>query len=348
MCTPLSRRWTLPVLLMTCGLLLGTACSIDYGGGGTAADSSAVDGGADAGGSDDGASADDASASADGADASATIDAGPADAGNTGAAPPAPKPYALGKCPKLVAGVNKITAGGAVRSFRLFIPGTPKGAPLVFLWHGLGDSSANFSNILGAAGISNSRNAVIVAPDAVAPVANAVAVWQFPSMLAQKPPAFDLLLFDSLLTCIDEQFDIDNKRVSTAGFSAGAIWSSYLLIHRGDYLSAAVVFSGGIDSGMLFPYEKPVQSVPVLGSHGGPTDVYMSLLKFNVMMQTLVDALVKDGHLAILCDHGGGHTVTAALAYGAWDFALSHLWGQPSVWDAARVKSKLPDYCALK
>ncbi len=332
---------------MTAGLalcaLLSMSCSIKRAT--PADDTAAVDGVTDAGGGDASGSSDTAAA---GADTASTMDASAVDTGSASAQPPATKPYALGKCPKFVAGANKITAGGAERSFRLFLPADPKGAPLVFLWHGLGDSAANFSGVLGAAGIASTRGAVIVAPDAVAPTPTAMAVWQFPSMLAQKPPAFDLLLFDSLLTCIDEQYDIDNARISIAGFSAGAIWSSYLLLHRGEWLAAAVILSGGIDPAMLFPYIKPKRPVPVLGAHGGASDVYMSLLKFNIMMKTLIETVVKDGHLAILCDHGQGHTVTGPLAWGAWDFALSHSWGQPSVWNADRVKSKLPDYCTMK
>jgi hypothetical protein len=112
-----------------------------------------------------------------------------------------------------------------------------------------------------------------------------------------------------------------------------------------------VVFSGGVDTGggLTFPYTQPARKVPVLGSHGGPSDQFQALLKFEPMMIALADSLAADGHTTILCNHGGGHTITGPLVLGAWDFVLSHVWGQePSPWDAARVKSKLPSYCGLQ
>ena len=309
----------------------------------SAADTSAADGATTDGGGADAGSADAAPAD------TGSADAGAADAGDPGLGPPAPLPYAVGACPKMVSGLNTIKAGGAQRSFRVMLPANPEGAALVFLWHGLGDSAANFINALGGQAIANKYNAVIIAADAVAPVPAAIAIWQFPSPLAQKPPAFDLLLFDALLTCTDEQYDIDNNKVMTAGFSAGAIWSTYLLLERADYLSAALVFSGGIDAKLLFPYKTPTRKVPVMGSHGGPTDQFNSLLFFEPMMTTLSQSLATDGHTMVLCAHSGGHTITGPIVFGGWDFLFAHSWGEAaSPYDADQVKAKLPAGCALQ
>jgi dienelactone hydrolase len=185
-------------------------------------------------------------------------------------------------------------------------------------------------------------------PQAKAPSAGATAIWQFPSPLKNKPPEFDLTLFDGLLTCIDQQFDIDNARVSTMGFSAGAIWITYLLMHRSDYLASAAIFSGGI-SPSLFPYNKPTYKVPVIGSHGGPSDVFQGFIKFADMMNTLSAKLVKDAHVMILCAHGQGHTVTPKIVTGAVEFVFSHKYGDgSSIYDAARVAKVLPSYCSLQ
>ena len=339
----------LPSLAMILALLTAAACGSETG------NSTTSTAGQDAA-ADDGVATDDGGGDAvappadavGGADAGAP-DAGSPDAGDPAASPPAPKPYPLGACPTLAAGVNKIKAGGAERSFRLVLPPNPKGAPLVFLWHGLGDTAANFVNAFGAQGMADTTGAVIVAADAVAPVASAMAIWQFPSMLAQKPPEFDLQLFDAMLTCVDGQYDIDNAKVTVAGFSAGAIWSTYLVLHRSEYLAAAAIFSGGLDPQLLFPYATPARKVPVMGTHGGPTDQFQSLLKFEPMMKALAGALANDGHTMILCAHSGGHTVTGPLVFGGWGFLFAHTWGGgASVYDAARVKSKLPAGCELQ
>ncbi len=294
--------------------------------------------------------ADSVSAAADGGAPATDAGSSPVDSdpGGPGPSPAKPKPYHAGSCPTLKTGQNEIKAGGAVRAFRLYLPPQPKGAPLVMLWHGLGDSSGNFASSMGAAFIATQRGAVVVVPQAKAPSAGATAIWQFPSPLANKPPQFDLLLFDSLLTCIDQQFDIDNGRVATMGFSAGAIWSTYLVMHRSDFLATAAIFSGGISTS-LFPYKKPSYKVPVIGAHGGPSDDFQGLFKFADMMTTLSTNLTNDGHVMVLCAHGQGHTITQAVVAGAVEFVFTHKFDDgSSIYDATRVEKLLPSYCALQ
>ena len=123
---------------------------------------------------------------------------------------------------------------------------------------------------------------------------------------------------------------------------------SYLLMHRSDYLAAAAIFSGGI-SATLFTYKKPSYKVAVIGSHGGPTDVFQGIIKFQDMMTTLSKNLSNDGHVMILCSHGQGHKITQAVVVGAVKFVFSHKYGDgSSIYDATRVEQVLPSYCALQ
>lgn len=279
-------------------------------------------------------------------DASAT-DAGIASDAGSAANPPTPLPYPLGTCPTFAAGPNEITAGGALRKFQLFLPAQPKGAPLIFLWHGLGDFATNFATGMAAAQIAQTRGAILAVPQAAAPQSGATAIWQFPSPLATKPPAFDLLLFDALVTCLDQQYDFDNRRVSTMGFSAGALWSTHLVMHRSDWLASAAIFSGGVSDAVV-PYSPPTRKVPVAGSHGGPQDVFQGFIKFMEMMVSFSGKLRAAGHTFILCDHGQGHTVTGPLVMASYDFVLAHQWGiSGTPYDEAMVKKTFPAYCAL-
>ena len=73
---------------------------------------------------------------------------------------------------------------------------------------------------------------------------------------------------------------------------------------------------------------------------GGKKSVYKKCLP---ILQMLAENIFYIGKT------GSGHTVNGPLVYGAWDFVLSHQWGEESSsWDAARVKSKLPAYCVLQ
>jgi poly(3-hydroxybutyrate) depolymerase len=103
----------------------------------------------------------------------------------------------------------------------------------------------------------------------------------------------DLALFDDLLSCLSEQFQADTTRVYTTGFSAGALWTSYLVVNRAEYLTAAVILSGGV--GMFFQYQTPAYRLPVLLAWGGPRDTFNGgLVRFNELTEAFRDALVAD------------------------------------------------------
>ncbi|MEC9071833.1 MAG: hypothetical protein VX938_05610, partial [Myxococcota bacterium] len=248
----------------------------------------------------------------------------------TGMVAAAPNPYSGGTCPQLSAGLQTFQAAGTAREVDLKLPAEPSGAPVVFMWHGLGDTIANFSNAMGAGGLTTGLGAIVVTP-AVLP-GGLMALWGFPSALGDDS-ATDLGLFDDLLYCLDQQFDIDNERVYSVGFSGGALWTSYLLMQRSEYLAAALVFSGGVNAaggqGLIFDYETPLHPLPVMLAHGGATDVYnmvVAQLEFQKMVELMADSLVADGHFAVLCDHGAGHTITSPLLTAGYSFLQNHAY----------------------
>jgi poly(3-hydroxybutyrate) depolymerase len=63
-----------------------------------------------------------------------------------------PEPVAYDACPEIKIGTNKATFGGFARTFRVYAPkGETTAAPgLMFIWHGLGDTSGNMANYIGA------------------------------------------------------------------------------------------------------------------------------------------------------------------------------------------------------
>lgn len=298
----------------------GTSGTVDTARGGSPGDSGAADGSAGATG--------DASA-----DAAPPEDAGP----RTG--PPAPRPYDGGHgCPALVEGKNTIKSAGKDRSFLLYLPDEPAGAPLLFLWHPAGGTAQYMANAFGAAKIAKDHGVIVVVPDACCGLVE----WRFRDT---EDPTADLTLFDDLLACSDEQYDVDNERVYTGGFSAGALWSSYLLIHRSEFLAAAVVFSGGVDG--LFQWETPARPVPTLLAWGGETDLLYGVFSFDQQTKALSKHMQESGSFIVECDHGGGHTVPFGATKWSVPFALAHRWGEPSPYATSGLDASFPDYCSI-
>jgi len=277
--------------------------------------------------------------------------AGSSDPPATGMVAASPNPYSGGACPELSAGLQTFQAAGTAREVDLKLPANPSGAPVVFMWHGLGDTIANFSNAMGAGGLTTGLGAIVVTPGVLP--GGLMALWGFPSALGDSS-ATDLGLFDDLLYCLDQQFDIDNERVYSVGFSGGALWTSYLLMQRSEYLAAALVFSGGVNipgsQGLIFDYETPLHPLPVMLAHGGATDVYnmvVAQLEFQKMVELMADSLVADGHFAVLCDHGQGHTITSPLLTAGYSFLQNHAYADVESPLASGLSAVYPSFCAI-
>ena len=262
---------------------------------------------------------------------------------------PDPVPaYSGGACPTFASGSNDITTSGDPRDFRLFLPANPAGAPVLFLWHGLGDSADNFASGMGASQIAQQYGAIVIVPSMAPGGGMLGALWSFPSSLGGAPPEQDLTLFDDILGCVDGQYDIDNRRVYSAGFSAGAIWTTYLTMNRAGLLASTAIFSGGVNAQLTFPYASSDYPMPVIMSHGGTTDTFNGFLQFMPMMMTLSEGLATDGHFGVLCTHNNGHTITNEIVLAAYDFLFRNEWGtgtSPLATDG--IPASYPSTCAV-
>lgn len=282
-----------------------------------------------------------------------TADTAVADTGTGGGTfeygDPDPVPaYSGGSCPTFASGSNDITSSGDARDFRLFLPANPAGAPVLFLWHGLGDNADNFASGMGASQIAQQYGAIVIVPS-MAPGGGLLGpIWSFPSQLGGAPPEQDLTLFDDILGCVDAQYDIDNRRVYSAGFSAGAIWTTYLTIYRAGLLASTAIFSGGVNAQLTFPYASSDYPLPVIMSHGGTSDTFNGILQFMPMMTTLADSLAADGHYGVLCTHSQGHTITNEIVISAYDFLFRNEWGTgTSPLATEGIPASYPNTCAV-
>ena len=325
-----------------------SAAAADAGDSGTlAADAAAQDaGGGDAlAGPGDGGNADANAA----ADAAAGGDAEAADVAS-GPMPAAPVAFA-GECPDLTAGgLVKITSGGFARTVYVSLP-PDWSAPsaLLFAWHGLGDNGNNFSKAFGTASLAKNNGAVVITPDNCCvkglKCCSQVSGWSF----LDATGGADAQLFDDLLSCATQQMNIDTSRVYSTGFSAGGLWTTWLILNRSEYLAAAAPFSGGID-GTIVSYLTPKHRLPVLGSFGGVDDqISMGInINFHDMMLELFKDLRADKHFVVACDHGGGHTVPMEGPSYAAEFLFKHTFNDgTSPYAASGLSKKFPDYCSI-
>ncbi len=262
--------------------------------------------------------------------------------------PPDPPKY-VGTCPIFAAGTNTIMADGRKRSFEMFLPPHAKdnGAGLVFVWHGNGDSAKNLALFFLAQQAAEEYNAIVVAPvnccnDQYDDCCDFSTTWNMGTF--SKTEA-DLSVFDGILACVDQQFNIDNRRVYTTGFSAGSLWSSFLVVNRGEYLAAATIFSGG--TGLVVDYHTPGSKLPVLLAWGGSADTYMGVVNFETMTLDFSQNLRSDGHFVVECNHGLGHTVPYGGPTWGHRWLFAHEWGDEVSPFAAGLSEEFPDYCTI-
>ncbi len=265
----------------------------------------------------------DATAAADSAATADTAASADTQTVDTVGLPAAPTPYA-GTCPDFADGAVQMQVGKYGRSLLVTLPEQPKGAGVLFLWHGLGDTAKNFNNAFGAKQLATTLNAVVITPDACCNTATAkgccsmMTGWHFVA-----DTAIDADIFDGALSCLEAQHGIDRKRVYTMGFSAGGLWSTWLVMHRSAQLAAAAILSGGVND--YNPWSKPALPVPVVDSSGGPTDLFGSgLVDFQASTETLNKYLRGAGHFVVHCQHNQGHTVTPDIVQFALHFLSGH------------------------
>ncbi len=236
------------------------------------------------------------------------------------------------------------SSSGAERRATILIPennSTP--SALVFFFHGLLDSSYSnptelMSRSLNLQELSNERNAVVVLPESN--------LWTLMGMefflwqLEDGTISEDLVLYDDLRTCAAENLSIDLTKVSSIGFSGGALFNTILISERSSELSAAVELSGGSDYEIptfeekMAPYSTPEYPLPVLLVEGGEADLWpdasFPIVNFKEGTERLESQLLSDGHHVGRCTHTQGHNITSNTFDLAIEWLSNHTHDVPS------------------
>jgi len=153
---------------------------------------------------------------------------------------------------------------------------------------------------------------------------------------------------DQILACGIQAGLVDTSRIYTAGYSAGGLQACAMVAQRGRYLAAAICYSGG--AGIIRGTPQDTSNLPpTLLLHGAAgSDVI--IIDFNAASASWATAYAAAGGLAIDCDDGGDHIVSAFTRMGfggrAMPFLKAHAYGSPSPY-AAGLPGDCPSYCEI-
>lgn len=223
-------------------------------------------------------------------------------------APPPPR-YSGGTCPLMVSGKNSIKSTGHARSFLLVVPSdlhSDELLPVVFLWHWLGGSSDDFLRKGEVQAAVDQQRFLAVIPDAKADM---IFKWPFNVGDSATRQEEEFKFFDDMLSCVSAQYKVNSNCVSSAGVSAGALFTDQLASARSQYLASALSLSGGVGDGSgspVKPWGSPVHKLPMFVLWGGPLDICI-VINFQTGSRNLEAALQKDGNFILECVHNCKH-----------------------------------------
>ncbi|MEM9873345.1 MAG: PHB depolymerase family esterase [Myxococcota bacterium] len=274
----------------------------------------------------------------------------------------APMPPALptygGTCPTLQPGLNQITSDGKAREFRLVVPqsiAAGESLPVVFLWHWLGGDATDFIEQGEVQEAADAYRFIAVVPEKKGDVQF---TWPMDALSNSSRRAEEATFFDDMLACVAAQYDVNADCVSSAGVSAGALFTSSVLAgERGQHLSSIVSLSGGTGGLAIQPWSSPAHKMPAIVLWGGPTDSCLNLLSFETLSQDLETGLANDGHFFLECVHNCGHAEPPfdappgeARFAMMWQFIMDHpywLADGDSPYLSEGLPAVMPAWCGI-
>lgn len=292
----------------------------------------------------------------------------PTTAGTEGETDPGP----MLDCSMLAEGtVSGFVVDGMEREFIVNLPmGVEDGGPwpVVFNWHGLGDSAQNMSGLVSPLVDNAMMPFIAITPEDTDFILD-VPLPGLPPMdwevFAVDPTSNrELALFDAVLACVDERWGVDPEHVHSMGFSLGGILTDMLVSSRSDVIASVATYSGGywnnpanvdafLGTAVMWPEYAVEQGYAQLLLHGGPTDLFdLGVLQLHFDQYAEADAtfLGEHGHDTIVCAHGQGHSapVPGMGADRLIEFFADHPYGTTDSPYAAGLPGSFADYCEFR
>jgi hypothetical protein len=190
--------------------------------------------------------------------------------------------------------------------------------------------------------------------------------WPFDITQSTDRMNQEFTFFDDMLSCVEQQFQVNQQCVSSVGVSAGALFNDQLIQSRSTTLASFVSLSGGVGATIIKPWVSAARKLPGLvlwGGKGPPTMTTKDILgcfgvgmDFDVASTDLEDGMTANGQFLVECVHNCGHAVPPVDAppgesqfAGIWEFMLNHpYWVPPgtSPYQQNGLKD-LPAWCAI-
>jgi polyhydroxybutyrate depolymerase len=203
-----------------------------------------------------------------------------------------------------------IAVDGTTRNYRLVVPhALPKPAPIVFAFHGIGDSTESMANYSRLDQLA-ARNGFILVY-----LAARKSMWATVGANADNLDAnVDVRFFDQLLIHLSKDYEIDRNRVYAVGMSNGASFVQLLAVARSKEIAAIAAYSGSKLS-HIGSFKNPLPIMLVVGGND----------LASREMKTDADQYRSDGHVVEFVSVPGlGHEWPAGHNAEMWNFLSQH------------------------
>ncbi|MBR6421742.1 hypothetical protein IKS86_03420 [bacterium] len=277
---------------------------------------------------------------------------------------PAPEADPL-KCEDFAEGLNENLFVGEgknelARSFYLRLPenvDSMEKVPVIFIYHGYGDTAKNFERLLSGYVNNETMPFILVTPESRDDIYG-FDFTNFPpaglewDMMNLKDGSAEGDMFDAVLSCLEKRWNIDEKHIHVSGFSAGAITANSLGLQKPEKIASILSYSGayfsdeksldalgdiyGMKIGDFFSWPEFAEGhtkYPQVFVYGDKEADSWSIsgiftIYFNQMGRLGAGYLSKNGHDAILCDHGvEDHTIAGIMEKDLIKFFHDHPFG---------------------
>jgi poly(3-hydroxybutyrate) depolymerase len=207
-----------------------------------------------------------------------------------------------------------ITVDGATRHYRLVVPHTlPKPAPIVFAFHGIGDSTESMANYCRLDQLAAGHGFILVY------LAARKSMWATVNAKADNLDAnADVRFFDQLLIHLSKHHEIDRDRVYAVGMSNGGSFVQLLATARSKEIAAIAAYSGSKPS-HIGSSENPLPILLVVGAND----------LASREMRSDADRYRSEGHVVEFVSVPGlGHEWPTRHNTEMWNFLSQHSLAQ--------------------
>jgi polyhydroxybutyrate depolymerase len=207
-----------------------------------------------------------------------------------------------------------LKVGDQAREFRLVVPPGIDGSvpvPLVFAFHGLGDSKENISKYSGFEALAAKHKFIAVFPDALGKK------WNINPAADNE----DVKFFDALFDHVTTRYNVDLRRVYFTGMSMGGYFSNCLASQRSEKVAAIAPHSGGLGV-LAFKGVQAKRKYPAMIVHGDADNV----VKVEEGRKSK-EVYTKEGHTVEYVEIAGlGHTwaFKENITDKIWKFFTDH------------------------